>query len=168
MKKPETSLSLPYMISVCGRGELSQFKMRGITHLLSLDSPGSPTATPEWFTGIHWHLAFVDVESKRMAAIFGVEPPDKNDVKLILEFGDMCLANSRSSETHLLIHCLAGVSRSSAAAYAIICKLLGAGCEVAAYKHLLHIRPCASPNGLVVKYADQLLDRNGAMIQAIV
>jgi len=166
LNKTATDLQLPYKISVCGRGEVTCFKERGITHLLSIDSPGSPTATPEWFKGIHWHLAFVDVESKAMAKIFGLDPPGKNDVKLILEFGKMCLESSRNCETHLVIHCLAGVSRSPGAAYAIMCMLLGPGHEQAAFDHLMNIRSCASPNRMIVKYADQILGRNGAMIQA--
>ncbi|MFA7173901.1 MAG: protein-tyrosine-phosphatase [Kiritimatiellia bacterium] len=164
MQTVKLNLSLPYKISICGLRELPQFETRGITHLLSIDSPGSPTATPEWFTGTHWHVAFVDFESKKMAAIFGATPPAKRDAELILELGDTCLTTSRTCNTHLLIHCLAGVSRSTAAAYAIICKLLGPGSEEVAFEHLLDIRPCASPNRLVVKYADQLLNRKGAMI----
>ncbi len=166
MTTPYTDLHLPFKISVCGRGELPCFKGCGITHLLSIDSPGSPTATPEWFTGVHWHVAFVDVETKAMAAAFGLAPPGKNDVKLILEFGKMCLESSRTAETHLVIHCLAGISRSPAAAYAILCLLLGPGCEQAAFAHLMEIRPCASPNRLVVKYADAILGRNRKMIEA--
>ncbi|MDD2597724.1 MAG: protein-tyrosine-phosphatase [Kiritimatiellae bacterium] len=166
MQTQNIDLALPYAISVCGVGELSQFKTLGITHLLSIDSPGTPTTTPGWFKGTHWHVAFVDFESKKMAAIFGATPPAKKDVALILELSEMCLANSRTCDTHLLIHCLAGVSRSTAAAYAIICKLLGPGYEEAAFEYLLNIRPCASPNRLVVKYADQLLNRKGAMVKA--
>jgi len=163
---PDTDLHLPFMISVCGRGELPRFRDCGVTHLLSIDSPGSPTATPEWFTGIHWHLAFADVESREMAVLFGLEPPGKNDLRLILEFGTLCRENSRSRETHLVIHCLAGVSRSPAAAYAILCLLGGPGCEQTAFEHLMVLRPCASPNRLMVKYADSLLGRHGRMIAA--
>lgn len=167
MQTQAIKLSLPYTISVCGLSELPQFKTRDITHLLSIDSPGSPTATPAWFKGTHWHVAFVDFESEKMAALFGVTPPAKNDVELLLEFGEICLASSRTGNTHLLIHCLAGVSRSTAAAYALICQMLGSGSEEAAFKHILKIRPCASPNRLVIKYADQLLERKGAMINFV-
>jgi predicted protein tyrosine phosphatase len=108
----------------------------------------------------------VDVESTAVAKIFGLEPPGKNDVELILEFGKICRESSRNDTTHLVIHCLAGVSRSPGAAYAIICMLLGPGSEKAAFDHLLKIRSCASPNRLMVQYADQILRRNGAMIEA--
>lgn len=167
MKTPHHHLHLPFAISICGISELPKFATSNITHLLSLDAPGTPTATPEWFKGTHWHLDFVDFESKKMAALFGLTPPAKDDVELILEFGEMCLASSQTTKTHLLIHCLAGVSRSTAAAYTIICKLLGPGREEAAFDLLLKIRPCASPNRLIVKYADQLLERKGAMIKSV-
>jgi len=164
MDKQNTDFQLPYRISVCGRSELPAFQERGMTHLLSIDSPGSPTATPEWYSGVHRHLAFVDVESKTMAFAFGLVPPQRLDVEEILEFGNECLKASRVGGVHLVIHCLAGVSRSPAAAYAIMCMLDGAGCEQAAFEHLMHIRPCAVPNRLIVKYADAILGRQGAML----
>lgn len=157
---------LPFEISVCGRGEVEEFRDSDVTHLLSIDSPGSPTATPMWFKGVHRHLAFLDIEDTATALVFGMDAPEKEDVSAILIFGNECLKASRDGPVHLVIHCLAGVSRSPAAAYSIMCMLLGPGCEEAAYEHLLQIRPCAWPNRLIVKYADQLLNRNKAMIRA--
>ena len=164
MDKQNTDFQLPYRISVCGRSEVPAFQERGMTHLLSIDSPGSPTDTPEWYNGVHRHLAFVDVESKTMAVAFGLVAPQRLDVEEILEFGNECLAASHKGGVHLVIHCLAGVSRSPAAAYAIMCMLNGAGCERTAFEYLMHIRHCAAPNRLIVKYADELLGRQGAMI----
>ena len=165
MNKSDTTLHLPYKISICGRRELPAFKEHGVTHLFSIDSLGSPTATPEWFKGTHWHIEFPDVESKTMALLYGLPAPAKEAVELILEFGDMCRTASRTQAVHLVIHCLAGVSRSTAAAYAIFCMLLSPGAEERAFAHLIKIRPCASPNKLIVKYADELLGRNGKMIK---
>ncbi|MFO7936580.1 MAG: hypothetical protein R6V06_03120 [Kiritimatiellia bacterium] len=157
---------LPYSISVCGRGEVEYFRDDNITHLLSIDSPGSPTPTPEWFNGVHRHFAFADVENKATAYAFGVVAPGKEDVKEILGFGRECLEDSLKGRVHLVIHCLAGVSRSPAAAYAIMCMLLGPGYEEETFEYLLKIRSCAYPNTLMVKYADQILDRRKAMIKA--
>jgi predicted protein tyrosine phosphatase len=156
---------LPFEISVCGRSEVELFRDAGVTHLLSIDSPGSPTPTPPWFKGLHRHLAFLDVEDRASARIFGVDPPTKEDVSAILIFGNECLQASRSAPVHLVIHCLAGVSRSPAAAYAIMCMLLGAGREREIFEYLLEIRPCAFPNRLMVRYADELLKRIGVSSQ---
>ncbi len=157
---------LPFEISVCGRGEVEYFRDDGITHLLSIDSPGSPTPTPDWFKGVHRHFAFADVESKTTAYAFGVEAPGEEDVKGILDFGKECLIASLNGRVHLVVHCLAGVSRSPAAAYVIMCMLLGPGCEQEVFDYLLRIRDCAWPNKLMVKYADHILKRNKAMIKA--
>ena len=100
-----------------------------------------------------------------MALVYGLPAPTKEDVELILKFGDVCRTASNTQTTHLVIHCLAGVSRSTAAAYAIFCMLLGPESEERAFVHLIKIRSCASPNRLVVKYADELLGRNGKMIK---
>jgi predicted protein tyrosine phosphatase len=166
MNMSEIEKALPFKISICGRSEVQDFKESGITHLLSIDSPGSPTATPEWFTGVHRHLAFADVESKSTAFAFGVEAPGKEDVRELLALGNECLEESRSRNVHLVIHCLAGVSRSPGAAYSIMCMLLGPGCEEEIFDYLLKIRSCAWPNKLIVRYADQLLNRAGAMFKA--
>ena len=166
MRKKSIEQRLPFEISVCGRGEVECFCNDGITHLLSIDSPGSPTPTPEWFAGVHRHFAFADVESRSTAFAFGVAAPEKEDVKAILDFGNECFKASLDGRVHLVIHCLAGVSRSPAAAYAIMCMLLGPGCEGEVIEYLLKIRSCAWPNTLIVKYADEILERNKAMIRA--
>ncbi len=166
MSKHSIEQRLPFEISVCGRSEVECFQHDGITHLLSIDSPGSPTATPEWFNGVHRHFAFADVESRSTAFAFGVEAPGKEDVKEILEFGKECLKATLNGRVHLVIHCLAGVSRSPAAAYVIMCMLLGPGCEDEVFDYLLKVRSCAWPNKLIVKYADQILGRNKVMIKA--
>lgn len=57
--------------------------------------------------------------------------------------------------TPIYIHCFAGVSRSAAAGLAGF--MLECGDENQALKKLISIRPCISPNTLLVKYFDQLL-----------
>ncbi len=148
---------LPFKISVCGRGELGQFRDAGVTHLLSIDAPGAPTPAPSWFTGVHRNFSFADVDSRIMARAYGVAAPTRSDVEGILAFGRACLEASHRGAVHLVIHCMAGVSRSPAAAYAIVCMLLGPGSEQQALDYVLQIRPCAYPNRLMVKYADQIL-----------
>ena len=59
----------------------------------------------------------------------------------------------------LLIHCHAGISRSSAIALAIIARCLGAGKEVEAVKTLEEINPHARPNKSIVRMTDEILGR---------
>ena len=63
----------------------------------------------------------------------------------------------------LLIHCHAGISRSSAVALAIIAKGLGAGKENRAFKELERINPNCAPNALVIWLTDEILERGGTL-----
>jgi len=60
----------------------------------------------------------------------------------------------------LLIHCHAGISRSSAIALAIIAKRLGEGKEIEAIKTLKKINPNARPNKSMVWMTDEILGRD--------
>ena len=59
----------------------------------------------------------------------------------------------------LLIHCFAGVSRSSGIALAIIARALGQGKEKEALRELQKINPHCMPNKLIVWFTDELLER---------
>ncbi|RAK66362.1 hypothetical protein [Phenylobacterium kunshanense] len=67
----------------------------------------------------------------------------------------------------LLVHCFHGVGRSAAVALAILADRAGPGREQAALDRLLAIRPQATPNLVVVKLADEVLGRNGALVAAV-
>lgn len=67
----------------------------------------------------------------------------------------------------LLIHCFAGVSRSTAAAYVLACAKRPVGEEQALAAQLRSLCPEATPNALMVALADVILDRGGAMSRAI-
>lgn len=67
----------------------------------------------------------------------------------------------------LLIHCYAGVSRSTAAAYAIACALDPGRDEAAVAAALRHVSPSATPNPRLVALADAALGRSGRMVDAI-
>ena len=159
--KIQNSFSFP-QLHVCAAAELPRHAGKGVTHLLSIDAPEFPAATPSWFSGIHKHVFFLDVTDAVNA-----NAPNIADIRKILRLGRDCLLHSRKAETHLLIHCAAGTSRSPAAAYAILCLWLGKGCENEAMERLLRIRPDIFPNRLVIEYADRILHRGGRMLNAI-
>jgi predicted protein tyrosine phosphatase len=66
----------------------------------------------------------------------------------------------------MLIHCWAGISRSSAAAYMIACDR-NPGHEDAIADELRRRAPSVTPNRLMVAIADGLLARGGRMNEAI-
>ena len=78
------------------------------------------------------------------------------------------LAEGLCSDTgRVLIHCEAGVSRSSAAALIMYADWLGPGREQEAMERVLSQRPAAIPNRRMIELADKLLDRGGRLVEAL-
>ncbi len=67
----------------------------------------------------------------------------------------------------LLIHCFAGVSRSTAAAFISACALRPDRDEAELARAIRHASPTATPNKKLVAVADAMLGRNGRMIAAV-
>jgi predicted protein tyrosine phosphatase len=89
----------------------------------------------------------------------GLVPPSRALMEAVL-------ATTAASRT-ALIHCHAGVSRSTAAAYALASQHVGPGHEQDLADALRAMSPAATPNALMIKLADDLLGREGRMISAI-
>ncbi|MBX9881871.1 MAG: hypothetical protein K2X73_07850 [Sphingomonas sp.] len=76
------------------------------------------------------------------------------------------IARALAAPLPALVTCFAGVSRSTALAYALACRARpGAGQALA--EELRALAPWATPNPLVVALADAALGAGGAMIAAI-
>src|ERR1700743_2888001 len=67
----------------------------------------------------------------------------------------------------LVIHCYAGVSRSTASAFAAACMLNPHSDEMEIGRRTPAASPSASPNRLIVSLADKALGRNGRMVRAL-
>jgi predicted protein tyrosine phosphatase len=105
----------------------------------------------------HKVLCFHDIDDPHLPT-----PPRRRHVREGLLFA------RQHAGRRMLIHCYAGVSRSTALAYAILIDHHGAiGDERRMLDRLVEIRPQACPNRLVVRYADQLLGCRGRMIRAV-
>jgi predicted protein tyrosine phosphatase len=73
---------------------------------------------------------------------------------------------SEIPEAHLLVHCHAGVSRSTAAAALILMQANPEWPASAALDAVAAIRPLAWPNLLILEIGDALLGRNGEIAAA--
>ncbi|MBS0532243.1 MAG: protein tyrosine phosphatase [Proteobacteria bacterium] len=130
----------------------------GSFDMLTMLSPGSAVGATDGLTPErHLHLAFHDIVEARPEFVM----PDHEAVLSILGFG-----RSWNGAHPMLIHCWAGISRSSAAAYIMTCDR-NPGCERDLANELRRRAPFATPNRLMVALADDLLSRNGVMIDAI-
>ena len=92
----------------------------------------------------------------------GIVCPEHSHISGLLEF-----AHTWDRSSPLLIHCWAGISRSTAAAYIVLCDLHPPGREREIAALLRHHAPHAQPNRLMIRHADHLLARNGRMVQSI-
>jgi predicted protein tyrosine phosphatase len=67
----------------------------------------------------------------------------------------------------LVVHCWAGISRSTAAAYSALCALRPDLDEADLARRLRQGSPEATPNARLVALADDLLGRRGRMVDAV-
>ena len=88
---------------------------------------------------------------------FGATEEDVQEIIKLAE--DLSTCTGR-----VLIHCEAGVSRSTAAALIMYACWLGPGREREAMHRVLKQRPIAFPNRRMVELADKLLDRGGRLV----
>jgi predicted protein tyrosine phosphatase len=142
---------------------LSQLAAVRIKHrpsdVLSLLSPDSEPPDLSDIAEPHRRLLrFHDVNAPHEAYI----APDPSHIEDILAFSRSC-----SGRDPLLVHCFAGISRSTAAAYIIACDRAGAGSERILARRLRATTSTATPNPLMIAHADQILARDGRMIAAI-
>lgn len=106
----------------------------------------------------HLRLSVSDI----VEAAPGLVAPQADHVACLLAF-----ARQWDRRAPMLIHCYAGVSRSTAAAFIAACALMPARAEREIADEIRRRSPTASPNALLVKFADELLQRKGQMIAAI-
>jgi len=94
--------------------------------------------------------------------IEGAVAPDQKHITDILAF-----ARGWDRTDPLLVHCWAGISRSTAAAYILLCDIHGPGHEQAIARALRFRAPHAQPNRLMIRHADALMGRDKQMIEAV-
>ena len=69
--------------------------------------------------------------------------------------------------TPMVVHCFAGISRSTAAAFVSVCALNPQRREYDIAWALRRASPTALPNLRIVQFADRVLERDGRMVAAI-
>jgi predicted protein tyrosine phosphatase len=128
------------------------------SHVLTLLSPGHEDgARREPPFEQHLQLFFHDISEARP----GLIAPGCGTVGAILDF-----ARNWTSARPMLVHCWAGISRSSAAAYMIACAR-NPGRERDIADELRRRAPFTTPNRLMIALADDALHCSGRMVEAI-
>jgi len=159
------SLSIA-MLTICGISELPEQRERAVTHVLSILDPDHPD--PEAFGAYNPHrrtvLRFHDI----IDPIEGMILPQPEHVEAVLGFGDEVAAGAgQRPQGHLLVHCHMGISRSTAAMMTLMAQASPGEDEERLFERLLEIRPQAWPNCRMIAFADDLLSRNGRLVEAL-
>lgn len=151
----------PFEISICGIEELAPFETRGVTHLLSVLDPEYPEpGSLALLNPKHrLQLRFHDVIDARPGEILvAIE-----HVRQVLEFG----RDLPQTEGHLLVHCHAGISRSTAFTILLLAQALPEVPSREIVAEIVRIRPRAWPNLRIIELGDELLGRKGTLVAAV-
>jgi len=125
-----------------------------ITYLVSIGDGEDPL--PEGYENAERKVRL------RIADVVTEEGATEEDVRGIIQLAEQL----RSESGTLLIHCEAGISRSTATALIIYACWLGQGHEDEAMERVITQRPYAIPNRRMVALADNLLELDGRLLQA--
>jgi predicted protein tyrosine phosphatase len=148
------------MIHVCSLTRLhSTVAATGAGRVVSLLSAGTTVERPSSIAEAdHLHLSMHDIVEEQPDLV----PPGRAHVEKLLEF-----AAGWDRARPLVVHCFAGISRSTAAAYIIAAALSPERDEAELAQALRKASPSATPNARLVAIADELLGRDGRMVSAI-
>ncbi len=128
------------------------------SHLVSLLDPAHMIETPRGLIpSQHLKVGINDIATPQA----GLTAPEDRHIAELISF----LAGWPGQKP-LLIHCWAGISRSTAAAFIALCQR-NDGYELDIAYELRDRAPYANPNKRIVSIADRLMGRQGRMIEAV-
>ncbi|HJY47254.1 MAG TPA: protein-tyrosine-phosphatase [Stellaceae bacterium] len=152
---------MPFQLTICGIEELEGHCAEGVTHVLSILDPGwpEPDSLSRFDINRRLRLRFHDVIESHPGWI----APERWDVELLLAFSrDLTMAN----KVHLLVHCHAGVSRSTAAATLVMAQTCPDRPAAEVLQEVVRLRPRAWPNLRILELGDEILGRRGEIVGA--
>ncbi|WP_207476922.1 tyrosine phosphatase family protein [Arenibaculum pallidiluteum] len=154
---------VPFGITVCGLDELEGHCETGATHVLSILDPGreEPTAFGRYGEHRRLQLHFHDV----IEPLPGQVQPGPEHVEALLAFGRE-LGDDAARASHLLVHCHAGISRSTAAMTLLLAQARPDRPASEAMAEVARIRVKAWPNLRMIEIGDRLLNRRGELVAA--
>jgi predicted protein tyrosine phosphatase len=92
----------------------------------------------------------------------GFTAPAEEHVKRLIDF-----VGTWDRAAPMVVHCFAGISRSTAGAFVAACVLNPQRDELQIARAIRSASPTAQPNARIVSIADQLLKRDGRMVRAV-
>ncbi len=152
-------------LTICGLTELGSFQDAAVTHVLSILDPDYPEPPDFAAYGPHKRLTmrFDDIIEDTP----GMQPPQRHHVEALLEFGTGLAAAEGDPLSHLLVHCHAGISRSSASMTTLLAEARPEMDEDALFEHIRGDSPAGLADSRMIVFADDLLGRDGRLFAAL-
>lgn len=147
-------------IYVCSLDKLAKTaKDSGASHVATLINADTDVPRPELVSATnHLFLGFNDI----VEPTEGLLPPGEGHVREFMNF-----VESWDQAAPMIVHCWAGVSRSTAGAMIATCMLRPELDEELVASTIRARSPEATPNIRLVEFADAILDRQGRMVNAV-
>ncbi len=131
----------------------------GARHMVTLINRDTPVERPDAVPADnHLFLAFNDITEP----MEGMVPPAEAHVRELLDF-----IAGWDRDAPIVVHCWAGISRSTAAAFITLCALNPDKPERDLALALRRASRSATPNARLVALADDILGRGGRMVAAV-
>jgi predicted protein tyrosine phosphatase len=152
--------SLRTVIHVCSLARLHETVLHsGALHIVSLLKHRDRVERPEHILEKnHLVLGMDDISTP----LEGYVIPSEQHVDKLIEF-----VREWDRAKPIVMHCYAGISRSTAGAYVAACALNENRSERVIAQELRRASATATPNARIVSLADRMLGRAGRMVEAI-
>jgi predicted protein tyrosine phosphatase len=148
------------MIHVCSLAALPDtVEATGASHVLTVMANVKQVQRPESVLEANHLRVQMDDITEQMD---GFVVPSDSHIEQVLNF-----VRGWDRNAPLVVHCYAGISRSTASAFAAACMLNPHRDEIAIARQIRAASPIASPNRLIVSLADKALGRDGRMLRAL-
>jgi predicted protein tyrosine phosphatase len=145
-------------IVVCPLSQVERLSAElGVGHVLTLLGEPAKAVTPAGVTDhlvVNIHDIVITTEAQILA--------ESAHVQQVIDF-----ARAWDGATPMLVHCFAGISRSTASAFIVACVKQPGRDEREIAQAIRDASATASPNRHLVALADDLLGREGRMVAAI-
>ena len=158
--QPAVSILLRTRIHVCSLAAVPETVAAvKATHLMTVINGQTLVETPASIeANKHLKIAVNDISLPQE----GLVHPRAEHVEEIIRF-----AREWDHAGPLVVHCWAGISRSTAATFITLCTLNEGGVEASIARSIRTASKTATPNALMISIADDLLGRRGKMVDAI-
>ncbi|UGY16605.1 tyrosine phosphatase family protein [Bradyrhizobium septentrionale] len=148
------------MLHVCSLATLSDtVRATGASHVLTvMANVDQVQRPPSVLPANHLKVSMDDI----IEQMDGFVAPNETHIEKVLTF-----VRGWDRRAPMVVHCYAGISRSTASAFVTVCALNPHRDEMSIARLIREASPIAAPNRLIVSLADKALGREGRMLRAL-